>query len=1581
MLRKPGLDYNVDMIKSRLSLAASLLLAVSPVFAQIRAAVDGRIPDGINGSGTSSPYGSVAPSAIAPGVGVGLTAAPSLSAAALPALAAVEAAPARPAALAALAADPSPAAAFVRAAAAAPAVLADPALRAQAVASLGAGTVARVEAAVRELDRAASTNMALAADLADLRAKEGASAHAHARTAMDRIARELGAMRQDGDAVAAGSGTGASTYRLSKPSRALGAVRRAAAALTLSLGLLNAAPVIAQTPAHQPGIVLTQAAVPAQAPAASVRQEEFVRARDINDAIAQWHPGVNLIVIGDVGLSQGALRDLNAALAGKHWTVLLVEDASGMRFVDVDGNTRYDLDAVQYGIGQGIFRKQGFSGFVNPQTGERDGSLFAITLHPKNLYLRNSEAQKNHGLYGETEFKGDLDQWAIANMRSGGDIVGAVKETVENIDTRLTQAIAAEASDARTAVADAKTRVEELAAAQASFVKSHASASRAGRADVAELRRQAVAAEASLAAGKNRQASAAAAKTEKAASTALSAIQSFETSYASAQSELASAASAVDALDKAATTFREEHPKAAGALARPDVAKMRETLKSAKAAVETDPSAAVASAKSAAAQARAASDAIAAHAAGAGMIDEAAQRLAALEKHAYRSAATDDVVSAKQAIGDARELWANGDAGWSAKLNDAKAALGSAEHKTAAAADAARTNAIIFWGLLGLLTLLTGGLAFWLNRRARAAAAKAQEVYDAWDTGLAKKSNANIDKLMEKVQLYAAVSGQYARSWTGESQKVAAQIRADSGRATLLLSKAKEIHARANALLHPKALSWGGFVNAFWPSRAQEAVRLLQDEPITFDPKEAETLFGVEKGWREDLLGDVKTYQAFKKSFTDVIAEFNEKAAAAMDAVEKLEHAVTKSGEIIDGAVQGLKAVADRKAAIASAADGLFAAPSLFEKAVPAGEKLAAEARETVKTDPMSGVYGAAAEAQRIATEGKALLDAIDAARVKALAGAYAAEKALSERGVAASWIKTDAQALSAEAEKIAAAVVAGSVAESVKALTGKLDDLGARASRAAEIARKIDDIVHNNADKAETAIVAARAEVGRILGLDPEKTLREDGADPSDRVSEARRLAAEAKKQLAAGTLDAADASGASAAKNADEASAIAAASLESLRTQERVSGDRRAESQRLDGLTKDRAAVLKSIVDQFAPSVLDLGAGDVSHPNANGTVSDNVEEAEAAIAAAKSKTEQSAREFKAGRVLKAASLLAQAKAHQEIAQARLDEIAEKRDRLDKAVKKNAVDLAALNARTADEDVKVAGDKRTMQPTLAEYADAKKKVADASALVGAKKGDPFKAAAALAAAAAELEHVWVAARNDFDAYAHLQTVIQSAKNQMDKTGGLVREAHGDGVAPSPAIQQAYRDHDRLVAAYGRATQKASADHADWPSIDREISGLLNESAHVAATLSGELAAAARATQSISSAASKVSSATGWRGSYGVYIPGSPGSGDLSNARAAINNGDYAAATRYAEAAAAAAVAAIAAAEAEVARKRREEEEERRRQEEERRRRQREEEERRNNSGGGGSSWGGSSSGGGGSSWGSSSSGGGSSSW
>ena len=115
---------------------------------------------------------------------------------------------------------------------------------------------------------------------------------------------------------------------------------------------------------------------------------------------------------------------------------------------------------------------------------------------------------------------------------------------------------------------------------------------------------------------------------------------------------------------------------------------------------------------------------------------------------------------------------------------------------------------------------------------------------------------------------------------------------------------------RRNALVHPRALSWGWVMNLIWPSRYQAAVRRLQDEPVEFKPQDGvEAVLGKKRSWQEELYGDLAAYEPFKKTFTEVIAAFNERSSLAAADLARLEAAVTGHGPALDAVAASLAAV------------------------------------------------------------------------------------------------------------------------------------------------------------------------------------------------------------------------------------------------------------------------------------------------------------------------------------------------------------------------------------------------------------------------------------------------------------------------------------------------------------------------------------------------------------------------------------------------------------------------------------------------------------------------------------------------
>lgn len=1542
------------MIKHALSLYIVLFLAAGPVAAQMQegaaAGRTGRAPAGAVGLQTGSPVTPL-PSLPVASAGLSGTLNPSIA----PVLTALEAAAVRPEGLRALAADASPAAVYVRALIAAPIT---PAVRAEAVKSLGEAAVVRLESAVKTLSAEAAGSAKAAAFLKTVAAEFAA----------------LGAAAPEAVPVSV-----AKASRLAAPGRAWNALKRAAvtAMMAVTLTMSVAGPAVAQNSLIPPNV--PPAAMMAQA-GARQQQAEVVQAADINDAIAKWTPAAKVIVIGNPGLDAGSQRQLAAWLADKHWTVIIVQSNAGMTYRDAEGRTHRDNDAVEYGAGQGIFKKDGFSSQVNGETGLADGSILVITMEQRKLFLRNSEAQRVNGLDGEREFPGNLDQWAKARLRAGGDIMGAAKETVTNIDQRLQTSIASASQNAQTSVASAKTSLEELARTRAAFERAHPSAAATvGAANIAALRLQLASAEKALASKNHSEAARLASAVSSAARSAASSMSTYQSTYDAGKTLIASVRAEVDALERASGSFLKAHPKATGDLARPDLRAMREKLSSAEAALASNPSGAKSAADSVAAEARRVQTALNEHAAGADRLAASESVLSQLEGRERAGSASTDLVTARQSLREAREAHELGASTWASQLQSAKSALANAERSIADADAAASRNAmmtLIFLVLLALGTL--GGSAF-LNWRARKARGKAEAELRKWDGILETKLDTVIDELDKRMDVYVGpITGAASRGWEEETAAAAASVRKDAGRAKLYLAMARSIHDRATALVRPKAMTIGWLLNQLWPSRYLQAEKMLATEPLTFKPEDGfDALFEKASDWRGDLYGEAKDYAPVSENFESVMAKFNATSRSAVTALDEIEKASTGYGAAFDATEAAIAAAA--KKADEAASGEFFKVAALGASILPQARETLAAARRKAAKNPVGAMKGQGALAERMAADALALSELAVTMHQHEVAKTDPIVAELAAASVGTKWIADSRAALDAQASSLASSLFKNDGAKGLEALAA------AYAAHAANISKAkigLAAIAASRADAVKSAagVETARAQAAAALGLEAGDMLRETKNDPTERLTAASVALDEASSKLGAGRLDEAEASQNLGADLIGQANAIVAATDMALKEQEPDVAGRFAEAERLDALLPERAEVLKSIKRDFAATTLALAAGDVSHPNANGTIDDNVDEAQVAIDAAKAKREKAVRSFREAKVLEAAGLLDQAKAHEQIAQGRLDEIAAKRARLDQAVIDNGAFLETLEAKSRAWKTEIPDDKRTMRDTIKSYETSVKELSSARGAADMKKGDPFKAAAAIAAVSAGLDQLWVKLNNDRDAYNEVVRSLKAADTQLDSATRLAQDSQSDGISDSPAITSALRELSGLKSAYTSAVAASEAAHGEWPTIDREADRITSQAAQIAASLKGELAAAARATDKISSAASQVREATNWTGSYGVSVPGSPGSGNLNSAKASLNNGDYEAAIRYAEAARSAAISAIQTAEAEVSRRRREEEEERRRQEEARRRRQQEEDDRRRRSeedsrrssggsSGGGSSWGGSSSGGGSSGW------------
>ncbi len=534
------------------------------------------------------------------------------------------------------------------------------------------------------------------------------------------------------------------------------------------------------------------------------------RVANVQEAIDRWKPGHHLYVIGEVGLQPAALAELESWLKGGHWTVLLVADASGETFQDANGVTREGVDAIEYGTGQRMAGAAGFAAQTHPKTGEPDGAILSIVMAQRALYFTGSKAQDDRGL-GEAAFAGNLDRWAIAALRSSGDVAAAVRDTVTNVDGLLTAEIERGPREAREAVASAE--------------------------------------------------------------------------------------AALKSLDEAAAALRDAPSHPTGSLANPDTRSLVVDLDSARAQVEAEPAAARVLALDVKSRAESLQDAIRLYPAAAATLDDSWRRFRELNRRELAGTAGEPLEAARQSLVDSQALYRNADSAYAGRLDQTLQALSRAEETIGAAEASAATEAANRKALRVLVACVLLLLLWGLNLLRSRFKKEAEELLDSWQTALDRKLEALFGELEQRISRLGPISGEERGQ---ETEALAASVRADVGALIILWTSARAVLEQAREHIRPQRAA-AKVANFFLPGHYRKGIALLRDEPVPFDPEEdLPRLFGSDRGWRDDLLGDLASYEPFRMSFKELMSEFHSRAERAARGLDDLETALTKLPELLE---------------------------------------------------------------------------------------------------------------------------------------------------------------------------------------------------------------------------------------------------------------------------------------------------------------------------------------------------------------------------------------------------------------------------------------------------------------------------------------------------------------------------------------------------------------------------------------------------------------------------------------------------------------------------------------------------------
>ena len=193
-----------------------------------------------------------------------------------------------------------------------------------------------------------------------------------------------------------------------------------------------------------------------------VAQQSAQSFSSISEVISNWNEQQHLYVRGAVGVSGNQLSKLESWLDnnGRHWTVVLMDTASGQFYQAPDGRRFQGMDAVEYALGYGLANETDFGRLEHEKTGQSDGAVFVLFLRERKFSYYGSDAQDTRRL-GESQWIGNLDRQAVRAMRSGGRIIDAVRNTVTSINGKLEQEIVREAQRAADAKAAAERKERE----------------------------------------------------------------------------------------------------------------------------------------------------------------------------------------------------------------------------------------------------------------------------------------------------------------------------------------------------------------------------------------------------------------------------------------------------------------------------------------------------------------------------------------------------------------------------------------------------------------------------------------------------------------------------------------------------------------------------------------------------------------------------------------------------------------------------------------------------------------------------------------------------------------------------------------------------------------------------------------------------------------------------------------------------------------------------------------------------------------------------------------------------------------
>ncbi|MEM7010311.1 MAG: hypothetical protein AAF585_02405 [Verrucomicrobiota bacterium] len=1027
----------------------------------------------------------------------------------------------------------------------------------------------------------------------------------------------------------------------------------------------------------------------------------------------------------------------------------------------------------------------------------------------------------------------------------------------------------------------------------------------------------------------------------------LEAIREAEALQEDSQQLLEEAQEMLDTLDRQLTQFRASNPTITGDLADPGITNLGQQLVIARRDFERG------DLKTAKRVAQRVLDFCRGHHASVRKHQEARATIAELEKSVAR---LDPNISpwvrvyidnAAEHLELARDKHAAGDPGFEKEIQEVRYSVEVSEEEIRNTLQEqireisqreARAREMLLFVIIAALCVFVAisVILFALNRSRAELKQRATEFYENWKRGQAEQTKGLFELLDRASMIVGNAANLKLRGYTGDTLKLSQNAIEDVDELFIMSASVERVLGEAGLLLTPK-YGFQRLFNCFSRSRYRQALSLLESEPIRFKPEDGiEPIMREEAGEEERPLGSIEVHKPFEMSFKTLIEACNKHADRARQSLDILEESWATVSDRIKQLDQDIRQVGDEEQELVHEGDldGFLQLPVLFEQLLPRAFAALREARKLATTDPVGAIRRPIKLADRQLRDAKRLTSVLLQVRNEQVDEMREGAQILEQHGRRTEWIDERLATITSHADAVGELAAEADVQSEIGEVEAAFRELGEQILTSAELTERARN---DSAEriKAETrAVSTARRTLASGLKLKVEDILREEGLNPDDRIVEAKRQLEAAEIELDRGGVLAAVSALDLVDRLMEEVGNLLNATQHSFDEHVELAKKRRAENEELVAASPPRAEQMKSLQARYQSSALCT-----SREESETTIEDNLADSEKLLVEASAETKAADKDRKSARLLAAADRLARAGDLQHEARQLLEEIDKHSEDLRHAETQNRERLTELKA-LIEELHDGAKDRRTMEPTRREYAEAAAGVAEVNDANAAAFRDPFEIADQLGDLTMILDKTGQRIENDWKLHAELIQSIEAAKAQLTAANQARRQAATDEIPDSPEITALTDETSGLGRALHQLATKSAEPHADWQVLDAEADRIAADAARAAAELRGELEKAQATVRAISLAAALARQATTWSGSYGVSIVGSPGANALSTARGLLVTGSYLNARRWAEEAGKLAQNAIRAAESEVA-SRRAAEEERRRRERARRRRQR----------------------------------------